>query len=82
MAEGDERNRLTGRVRRYTRVGSAVGGLAARLAGERYFGVEIDRARHAEIAVPGSSQPRETDIRNRHQDQREHHRSLHPHARV
>ena len=48
MAEGDERNRLTGRVRRYTRVGSAVGGLAARLAGERYFGVEIDRSRHAE----------------------------------
>ena len=48
MADGDERNRLTGRVRRYTRVGSAVGGLAARLAGERYFGVEIDRARHAE----------------------------------
>ncbi|HIM44840.1 MAG TPA: AarF/ABC1/UbiB kinase family protein, partial [Alphaproteobacteria bacterium] len=25
-----------------------VGGLAAKLAGERYFGVEIDRARHAE----------------------------------
>ena len=48
MAEGDERNRLAGRVRRYTRVGTAVGGLAARLAGERYLGVEIDRARHAE----------------------------------
>ncbi len=48
MAEQDERNRLTGRVRRYARVGTAVGGLAARLAGERYFGVAIDRARHAE----------------------------------
>ncbi len=48
MAEGDERNRLVGRVRRYTRVGAAVGGLAARLAGERYLGVEIDRVRHAE----------------------------------
>ncbi len=48
MAEGDERNHLAGRVRRYTRVGAAVGGLAARLAGERYLGVAIDRARHAE----------------------------------
>ena len=48
MAKGNERNRLAGRVRRYTRVGTAVGGLAARLAGERYLGVEIDRARHAE----------------------------------
>jgi len=48
MAEEDERNRLTGRIRRYTRVGTAVGGLAARLAGERYLGVAIDRERHAE----------------------------------
>ncbi len=48
MAEGDERNRLAGRVRRYTRVGTAVGSLAARLAGERYLGVAIDRERHAE----------------------------------
>ena len=47
MAEEDERNRLTGRIRRYTRVGTAVGGLAARLAGERYLGVAIDRERHA-----------------------------------
>jgi predicted unusual protein kinase regulating ubiquinone biosynthesis (AarF/ABC1/UbiB family) len=48
MAEEDERNRLSGRVRRYARVGGAVGGLAARLAGERYLGMEIDRGRHAE----------------------------------
>ncbi len=48
MAEEDERNRLAGRLRRYTRVGTAVGGLAARLAGERYLGVAIDRERHAE----------------------------------
>ena len=38
---------FTGRVRRYARVGGAVGGLAARLAGERYLGMPIDRARHA-----------------------------------
>src|ERR1700716_384606 len=38
---------FTGRVRRYARVGSAMGGLAARLAGERYLGLTIDRERHA-----------------------------------
>ena len=48
MAEGDETNRLTGRVRRYTRVGTAVGGLAARLAGERYLGLSVDRVKHAD----------------------------------
>ena len=43
-----EDNRLTGRVRRYGRVGRAVGGIAARFAGERYLGVEMDRERNAE----------------------------------
>src|SRR5947208_17055806 len=38
---------FTGRVRRYARVGSAMGGLAARLAGERYLGLAVDRERHA-----------------------------------
>jgi predicted unusual protein kinase regulating ubiquinone biosynthesis (AarF/ABC1/UbiB family) len=38
---------FTGRVRRYARVGSAMGGLAARLAGERYLGLRVDRERHA-----------------------------------
>src|SRR5919197_2719194 len=38
---------FTGRVRRYARVGSAMGGLGARLAGERYLGLTIDRERHA-----------------------------------
>lgn len=42
-----ERNSLGGRVRRYARVGSAVGGLAARLAGERYLGLSVDKAEHA-----------------------------------
>jgi len=42
-----EQDSLTGRVRRYARVGAAVGGLAARLAGERYLGVRLDRERHA-----------------------------------
>ncbi len=43
-----EANRLSGRVRRYTRVGAAVGGIAARIAGERYLGVKADRERNAE----------------------------------
>ncbi len=43
-----EDNRLTGRVRRYGRVGRAVGGIAARVAGERYLGMEMDRERSAE----------------------------------
>jgi predicted unusual protein kinase regulating ubiquinone biosynthesis (AarF/ABC1/UbiB family) len=34
-------------VRRYAQVGTAVGGLAARLAGERYLGIALDRDRHA-----------------------------------
>ena len=38
---------ITGRVRRYARVSTAMGGLAARLAGERYLGVPLDRTRHA-----------------------------------
>jgi predicted unusual protein kinase regulating ubiquinone biosynthesis (AarF/ABC1/UbiB family) len=40
-------NSLTGRVRRYAQVSSAMGGLAARLAGERYLGLNLDRGRHA-----------------------------------
>jgi predicted unusual protein kinase regulating ubiquinone biosynthesis (AarF/ABC1/UbiB family) len=39
---------IGGRARRYARVGTAVGGLAVRLAGQRYFGIEIDRKEHAE----------------------------------
>ena len=43
----DEENSLGGRVRRYARVSTAVGGIAARLAGERYLGMPLDRGRHA-----------------------------------
>jgi len=38
---------FTGRVRRYARVGGAMAGLGARLAGERYLGLPLDRERHA-----------------------------------
>jgi predicted unusual protein kinase regulating ubiquinone biosynthesis (AarF/ABC1/UbiB family) len=42
-----ERNRLTARAARYARVGANVGGVAARIAGARIFGFDLDRARNA-----------------------------------
>ncbi len=47
MAEDQERNSVGGRWRRYARVSTAMGGLAARVAGERYLGMKVDRERHA-----------------------------------
>ena len=46
MASQDE-SQVGGRLRRYARVTSTMGGLAARVAGERYLGMEIDRTKHA-----------------------------------
>ena len=43
----DEGDSLGGRLGRYARVGTSVGGLAARLAAERYLGLSLDRDRHA-----------------------------------
>src|SRR5690349_18637851 len=43
----DEGDSLGGRLGRYARVGASVGGLAARLAGERYLGLSLDRDKHA-----------------------------------
>src|SRR6476659_2586259 len=42
-----ERNRLTARARRYASVGRNVGSVAARMAGARFFGFDLDRARNA-----------------------------------
>src|SRR5215213_7544884 len=42
-----ERNRLTARAARYARVGANVGGVAARMAGARFFGFDLDRAKNA-----------------------------------
>ncbi len=42
-----EANNLGGRMARYARVGTAVGGLAVRLGAERVLGVKLDRERHA-----------------------------------
>ncbi len=48
MESQDEKNTLGGRVKRYTRVSSAMAGLAAKVAGERYLGFKIDRDKHAD----------------------------------
>lgn len=42
-----EANRLTARAARYARVGTQVGGVAARIAGTRLFGLEGQRGSNA-----------------------------------
>jgi predicted unusual protein kinase regulating ubiquinone biosynthesis (AarF/ABC1/UbiB family) len=47
-----EQNRFSARAARYARVGANIGGIAARFAGARLFGIELDRDRNAaELAV-------------------------------
>jgi predicted unusual protein kinase regulating ubiquinone biosynthesis (AarF/ABC1/UbiB family) len=43
----DEANRLSGRLARYARVGTGVGGLAAKMIGSRALGRDVDRAANA-----------------------------------
>jgi predicted unusual protein kinase regulating ubiquinone biosynthesis (AarF/ABC1/UbiB family) len=48
MSEIDrERNRLSARAARYARVGTNVGGVAAKMAGARLFGFALDRGQNA-----------------------------------
>ena len=47
MPDDTNQSNLGGRMRRYARVGGAVGGAAARFAGARLFGMELDRGQHA-----------------------------------
>src|ERR671928_664078 len=42
-----EANRLSARAARYARVGANVGGVAARMAGARLFGLDLDRGKNA-----------------------------------
>src|SRR5690606_1527984 len=42
-----EENRFAARAARYMRVGTNVGAVAARVAGQRLFGLESDRSRNA-----------------------------------
>ena len=50
MADGVDREKsnLFGELRRMARTSSAVGGIAARVAGNRVFGIKTDKAAHAE----------------------------------
>jgi predicted unusual protein kinase regulating ubiquinone biosynthesis (AarF/ABC1/UbiB family) len=43
----DDGDSLGGRLGRYAKVGASVGGLAAKLAGQRYLGWSLDRDKHA-----------------------------------
>jgi len=47
MADDDESDSLGGRLGRYAKVGASVGGLAAKLVGQRYLGWTLDRDKHA-----------------------------------
>src|SRR3954471_11490386 len=42
-----EANRFSARAARYARVGANVGGVAARMAGARLFGLDLDRGKNA-----------------------------------
>ena len=42
-----EKNRFSARAKRYARVGVNVGGVAARMAGARFLGMDLDRAKNA-----------------------------------
>jgi predicted unusual protein kinase regulating ubiquinone biosynthesis (AarF/ABC1/UbiB family) len=47
MMTDNEKNRFSARAARYARVGANVGGVAARIAGARLFGLTLDRGRNA-----------------------------------
>ena len=48
MTDASENDSFGGRAKRYAKVGRAVGGLAVRVAGERYLGLSLDKGKHAE----------------------------------
>ena len=55
-----EANRLGGRLSRYAKVSTAVGGLAVKMAGERWLGLKLDRSEHAaelRVALGGLKGP-------------------------
>lgn len=44
---GREDSRIGGRVRRYARVGTSVGGLAVQMAAARFLGLDLDKGKHS-----------------------------------
>ncbi len=60
MSKHNSENTVTGRVKRYAQVGTAIGGFAARVAGERVWGVKGDSNKNAEalkLALGGLKGP-------------------------
>ena len=60
MTEFRDDDTFGGRAARYARVSRAVGGLVARIAGQRYLGIGLDKERHAEdlkLALGGLKGP-------------------------
>lgn len=49
MSDTRRGNSLFGEIRRMARTSGAVGGIAARVAGERYLGLKTDKSAHAEV---------------------------------
>ena len=47
MSKDKAESGLGGRLKRYAQVTTTMSGLAARMAGERYLGLELDRGKHA-----------------------------------
>ncbi len=47
MANFENKSGVGGRIKRYAQVTTTMSGLVARLAGERYLGLDIDRSKHA-----------------------------------
>src|SRR5262245_2793308 len=45
--DDQEKNRFSARAARYARVGANIGGIAARVAGARLFGLDLDRSQNA-----------------------------------
>lgn len=45
--KGKEKSTIGGRIKRYAKVSTAVTGLAARVAGEKFLGLDIDKPLHA-----------------------------------
>jgi len=80
MATDREKNRFSARAKRYANVGTKVGGVAARMAGQRFLGVKRDRATNAiglAAAIPAvvlynnfvaRIKKEETEINNFHTD--------------
>ena len=56
-----EANRFSARAARYARVGANVGGVAARIAGARLFGLEHDRGAQCVGARGGARRPEGPD---------------------